>query len=156
MCLDCGCGHVNDTHGDDRHITMTDIKNAAEASNTTPEQVVARISRQVTPHAAPAARADAPVNISDDSDMDAFSPVCTFCYWWKPADGHYCGAWPPGGSKKIPDNIWRGDNMHITPVGGEKSNDGKPIVFRPAANVKRTSENAALLDAYQKARTNQK
>jgi hypothetical protein len=32
MCLDCGCGKPNDRHGDERHITMDDVKNAAEAS----------------------------------------------------------------------------------------------------------------------------
>jgi hypothetical protein len=32
MCLDCGCGEPNDRHGDDRHITMDDVKAAAEAS----------------------------------------------------------------------------------------------------------------------------
>ena len=32
MCLDCGCGEPNERHGDDRHITMDDVKAAAEAS----------------------------------------------------------------------------------------------------------------------------
>jgi hypothetical protein len=32
MCLDCGCGKPNDRHGDERHITMDDVKQAAEAS----------------------------------------------------------------------------------------------------------------------------
>jgi hypothetical protein len=32
MCLDCGCGKLNDSHGDSRHITMDSIRAAAEAS----------------------------------------------------------------------------------------------------------------------------
>jgi hypothetical protein len=32
MCLDCGCGEPNERHGDDRHITMDDLRAAAEAS----------------------------------------------------------------------------------------------------------------------------
>ena len=32
MCLDCGCGEPNERHGDDRHITMDDVRAAAEAS----------------------------------------------------------------------------------------------------------------------------
>ena len=79
-----------------------------------------------------------------------YSPVCTYCVWWHPSDGRHCAAWPPGGRrKKIPDSIWNGKNFHITPIGGEmKDTDGQPIVFRLHTDVKRTPENAALLDAY--------
>ncbi len=32
MCLDCGCGEPNERHGDDRHITMSEVRAAAAAS----------------------------------------------------------------------------------------------------------------------------
>lgn len=32
MCLDCGCGDLNASHDDARHITMESIRAAAEAS----------------------------------------------------------------------------------------------------------------------------
>lgn len=32
MCLDCGCGELNESHGDPRHITMDTIRAAAGAS----------------------------------------------------------------------------------------------------------------------------
>jgi hypothetical protein len=32
MCLDCGCGEPNESHGDDRHITMAQLQAAAQAS----------------------------------------------------------------------------------------------------------------------------
>lgn len=39
MCLDCGCGKPNERHGDDRHITMDDIKAAANTSEMSVEEV---------------------------------------------------------------------------------------------------------------------
>jgi hypothetical protein len=83
------------------------------------------------------------------SQDQIYPPVCTYCSWWKPTEGHYCAAWPPGGRKQIPRSIWNGEDRHIMPVGGEqRDSDGQPIVFRLNARVKRTAENAALLDAY--------
>lgn len=38
MCLDCGCGEPNERHGDDRHITMDDVKAAAQASEISVEE----------------------------------------------------------------------------------------------------------------------
>jgi hypothetical protein len=32
MCLDCGCGEPNERHDDDRHITLSDVRAAAAAS----------------------------------------------------------------------------------------------------------------------------
>jgi hypothetical protein len=40
MCASCGCGIPNDTHGDDRHLTMDQLKAAAEAAGITVEEVV--------------------------------------------------------------------------------------------------------------------
>ncbi|HEY7349901.1 MAG TPA: hypothetical protein VH599_16405 [Ktedonobacterales bacterium] len=33
MCVSCGCGQVNDDHGDDRNITMKDMRSAAQAAD---------------------------------------------------------------------------------------------------------------------------
>jgi hypothetical protein len=43
MCLSCGCGEPNEKHGDDRNITMNDVKQAAQASNITPMQAAQNI-----------------------------------------------------------------------------------------------------------------
>jgi hypothetical protein len=44
MCLDCGCGEPNERHGDDRHITMDDVKAAAEASEISVDQAARNIA----------------------------------------------------------------------------------------------------------------
>jgi hypothetical protein len=44
MCLDCGCGEPNDRHGDDRHITMDDVKAAAEASEISVDEAARNIA----------------------------------------------------------------------------------------------------------------
>ncbi|GHO42745.1 hypothetical protein [Ktedonospora formicarum] len=38
MCVSCGCGKVNDNHGDSRNITQTDINSAAQAAGITPQE----------------------------------------------------------------------------------------------------------------------
>jgi len=52
MCVDCGCGQPDDRHGDERHITMSDIRAAADASEVSVEEVAARISKEVANSAA--------------------------------------------------------------------------------------------------------
>jgi hypothetical protein len=44
MCMSCGCGSPNDTHGDNRNITQDDLNNAAQAANITPEQAAQNIA----------------------------------------------------------------------------------------------------------------
>jgi hypothetical protein len=44
MCLDCGCGKPNDKHGDDRHITMDDLRAAAQASEISVDEAARNIS----------------------------------------------------------------------------------------------------------------
>jgi hypothetical protein len=44
MCLDCGCGEPNERHGDDRHITMDDVRAAAEASEISLEEATRNIT----------------------------------------------------------------------------------------------------------------
>ena len=44
MCLDCGCGKLNEGHGDPRHITMDTIRAAAEASEIPVDEAMKNIS----------------------------------------------------------------------------------------------------------------
>src|SRR5688572_25046751 len=44
MCLDCGCGKLNDSHGDPRHITMDTIRSAAEASEIPVDEALKNIA----------------------------------------------------------------------------------------------------------------
>jgi hypothetical protein len=44
MCLDCGCGELNESHGDARHITMDSIRSAAQASEISVDEAIKNIS----------------------------------------------------------------------------------------------------------------
>lgn len=44
MCLDCGCGEPNERHGDDRHVTMDDVKAAAKASEISVDEAARNIA----------------------------------------------------------------------------------------------------------------
>ncbi len=44
MCLDCGCGELNESHGDSRHITMDSIRSAAEASEISIDEAIKNMS----------------------------------------------------------------------------------------------------------------
>ena len=44
MCLDCGCGELNDGHGDSRHITMDSLRSAAQASEISIDEAMRNIS----------------------------------------------------------------------------------------------------------------
>ena len=43
MCLSCGCGEPNATHGDNRHITLEDLEEAAKAAGITLEEVLSNL-----------------------------------------------------------------------------------------------------------------
>ncbi len=43
MCMSCGCGTPNDTHGDERNITQDDLDRAAEAAGIRREQAAENI-----------------------------------------------------------------------------------------------------------------
>ena len=43
MCASCGCGKVDDQMGDDRHLTMSDLKSAAEAAEISVQEVAKNI-----------------------------------------------------------------------------------------------------------------
>jgi hypothetical protein len=38
--MSCGCGEPNAAHGDDRHITLEDLEEAAQAAGITLEDVL--------------------------------------------------------------------------------------------------------------------
>lgn len=40
MCLSCGCGEPNATHGDNRHITLVGLEEAAKAAGLTLDEVL--------------------------------------------------------------------------------------------------------------------
>ncbi len=40
MCASCGCGMLDEDHGDSRHITLSDLHAAAEAADITVQEVV--------------------------------------------------------------------------------------------------------------------
>ena len=47
MCVSCGCGKHDDDHGDDRHLTMDDIRQAADAADIGADQVARNIQEAV-------------------------------------------------------------------------------------------------------------
>lgn len=47
MCLSCGCGQPNDKHGDERHITQDDLRQAAEAAGISPQEAAQNIASGV-------------------------------------------------------------------------------------------------------------
>jgi hypothetical protein len=40
MCVSCGCGKFEDSHGDERNISVSSLQRAAAASNLTVDQVL--------------------------------------------------------------------------------------------------------------------
>ena len=38
MCLNCGCGEVNERHGKDANITLDDVRRAGEANGQSVEE----------------------------------------------------------------------------------------------------------------------
>ncbi len=48
MCVTCGCGKYGEKHGDDRNITMAELREAAEAANISLDDVVKNIQESVS------------------------------------------------------------------------------------------------------------
>jgi hypothetical protein len=48
MCLSCGCGQPNESHGNDDHITMDRLQRAADAAGTTAQQAAENIRAGAT------------------------------------------------------------------------------------------------------------
>jgi hypothetical protein len=47
MCVSCGCDKPYDNHGDNRHITMSQIEQAASAIGKSPREVASNIDKAV-------------------------------------------------------------------------------------------------------------
>jgi hypothetical protein len=47
MCLTCGCGELNDDHGDSRNITYDDLKAAAQAAEVSVDEAVKNFDETV-------------------------------------------------------------------------------------------------------------
>ena len=47
MCVSCGCGKLNDNHGDERNITIDQIQKAASAAGFSPSDVVKNMQKGV-------------------------------------------------------------------------------------------------------------
>lgn len=45
MCVSCGCGKLNDNHGDSRHITMDQLQKAASAAGCSVADVAKNIQK---------------------------------------------------------------------------------------------------------------
>jgi hypothetical protein len=43
--MSCGCKQPNETHGDERNITLQDLENAAQAANTDVQGVMENFKR---------------------------------------------------------------------------------------------------------------
>jgi len=60
MCMSCGCKQPNETHGDDRNITLRDLEQAAAAAGTDVQGVMKNFKQDfdlAVPVAAMAGRA---------------------------------------------------------------------------------------------------
>ena len=44
MCLSCGCGQPNESHGDERNITLQRLEESARAANISPQEAARNIS----------------------------------------------------------------------------------------------------------------
>ncbi len=49
MCLSCGCGVPDEDHGNPDHITMEDLRKAAEAAGIDADQAADNIRATVSP-----------------------------------------------------------------------------------------------------------
>ena len=47
MCASCGCGKPNDQHGDNRHITLDQVKQAAKAAEISPMEAAQNLMDSV-------------------------------------------------------------------------------------------------------------
>lgn len=107
MCLDCGCHDPDNAHGDHRHITISDLHQAATASGVSDQKAVDNIAdtfRDMTT-ADPAevfARAlRRPVLVFDIDDTIAFSSEAFMCALNAAFDTRYLASEVAGGEWSI-------------------------------------------------------
>jgi hypothetical protein len=55
MCASCGCGKFEEDHGDDRNLTLKDLKAAAQAADVSLQEVVQNLSQAAKGATEPAA-----------------------------------------------------------------------------------------------------
>lgn len=48
MCVSCGCGQLNDDHGDQRNITLNDLRSAAQAADIDVQTAARNIQQGIT------------------------------------------------------------------------------------------------------------
>ncbi len=48
MCVSCGCGALEDSHGDERNITLTKLHAAAEAAQITMPELAKNLQQGLT------------------------------------------------------------------------------------------------------------
>lgn len=48
MCVSCGCGRYEESHGDERNITVAALQNAADASKLTLREVLQNTAQGAT------------------------------------------------------------------------------------------------------------
>jgi hypothetical protein len=48
MCVSCGCGKLEENHGDERNITLSQLKSAAEAGGIGMSQLAANLQNGLT------------------------------------------------------------------------------------------------------------
>jgi|HubBroStandDraft_6_1064221.scaffolds.fasta_scaffold03839_2 hypothetical protein len=92
MCLTCGCGRSDDAHGDSRHITLTDLRSAAEAANLSVLDAATNLTKAISLVSKTIDRGDVAGLVIKADDTKRF--LLTVAYpAWKPdvavaADGH--------------------------------------------------------------------
>jgi hypothetical protein len=77
MCLSCGCGQPNESHGNPDHITLDQLQRAGAAAEISTEEAAANIERAVlgadrgawTPDAGSDQRPDQPRDHADDEPV---------------------------------------------------------------------------------------
>ena len=72
---------------------------------------------------------DGPDAGTGDDAVPRFSPVCTYCRWWQPADGRSCAAYPAKNS--IPMRIWASTGA------GNAANGYNHLLAQPGDHGKR-------------------
>lgn len=74
-----------------------------------------------------------------------YSPICTYCKYWKQGDQRHCEAFPVGGRYPIPLNLWNGEVSaatgygHLLPLVGDL-HGGKHLLFELDEEVARNLE----------------
>ena len=48
MCASCGCKQLDNAHGDDRHITIRELRDAADAAGISVNQVIDNLREALT------------------------------------------------------------------------------------------------------------